>query len=95
MKKFIARNFYKICMFLIFIYICLCFIPNIIIKAISFVVLVMLFILIKRIHTIVFDDFNKKFLWEKFFIEDRNKEYLSDEEEQNLYDKLYYEYFKK
>ena len=93
MKKFIAENYYKICIFFISIYIVLCFIPNGILKSLLFIILIVLFLYIKKLHVKIYEDINKIFFWEKYFIEDKNKEYLTSEEENTLYNKIFNNYF--
>lgn len=95
MKKFIAENYYKICIFFISLYIVLCFITNGIIKLLLFIILIVLFLYINKLHAKIYEDINKIFLWEKYFIEDKNKEYLTSEEEDTLYDKIFNDYFQK
>ena len=93
MKKIIAKNYYKICILIIIIYICICFIPNMLIKAILFILGIIIFSFLKLNHSKAFNEINNNFFTQKHLIDKGNEKYLSGEEETALYDKIYNAYF--
>lgn len=95
MNKFIAKNFYKISTLIVLIFIITSiFIESFTIKGIILVLSLISIFLLYTIHKREFEEINSKFSI-LLQLHSKNGEFLSNAEEDSLYNKVYNEYFNK